>query len=98
MLEECAKVFWKNAREFFGRMRGCFLEECAGIFRKKCAGVLWKNVRMFLEECAGVLWKNARMFLEECTDVFGRMRGSILYACILHNFKLSNDRFSDFAK
>ncbi len=79
MMEECAEFFWKNAREFVGKMHGSFLEKCTGVF-----------------------WKNAREF-------FGKMHGSflvktkypgnsILYACLLHNFKLSNDRFSDFAK
>jgi hypothetical protein len=45
MLEECAGVFWKNARMFFGRMRGNFLEECAG--------VLWKNAREYFGKMHG---------------------------------------------
>ncbi len=85
-MEECAGVFWNNAQEFFGRMRGCFLEECAGIF--------WKNARMFFGRMRG-------NFLEECADVFGRLRSTQevpRYACLVHNFKLSNYRFSDVAK
>ncbi len=70
-----------------------FVEECADVFGRMRGSFVLECADVF-GRMRGCFWKNAWEFLGK-QEV---RRYSILYACILHKFKLSNDRFSDFAK